>query len=703
MSSASHEKTGSWINPMEEADFRKKVKEQLKQLTEKNEPPEDLGGLFKNKIIEELRSRNLPNQSLQQFDDLINYFLQKIQQPPGVDKSITVFRITISLFSIYLAINLFKDPKICKKTLLIGLIDPLYFYAIFSDQEILALNRRYNIYENDEVIPVYQALKKIHFNELPTIIHYGLRPNGENSKTQEILLGLIHTIFKDQVATELDLIQIKPDEKSDQLSEKICYDAIHREVLLFILLERFSLLTFFDVFSNIDFLANNKYEIAVESLLIHAPMAEKIGFRWAKGRIEDGILKFWLPAEFGRIREILSRTLTDREKFILEQRQIIEKTIQASNTKAVEEFLKFTDSKLAWIKKRSDASPENVLFEKYLTALHNDFKRIQADLQTENETGEHPAWFSEAAKLSDDEFHQLYLLRFKISNSPETEEIQKILNQLRERLRDSNLVAIKSILGRPKNIYSIYRKEHERQLPPNQHHDLIGLRIIVENSKLFQKILLKCNKLDPPHSHSRNIYAYYCYNALALLQSKFKQIEKFKDFIKTPKCNGYQSLHIVYETGDINFPLLEIQIRDEEMESFAEYGLAAHWVYERAGKKSIIVNGNSTNWDILREKYNRQFEKNITVMIDNHDIQKIPTHSTALDLAYILNPEQGQRCNKVWVNNQLVSFDTILKDGDRVKIDCSATQKPNSKWLRFVNNVQVQMHIRSQLQDSHNK
>lgn len=693
-----HEKTGSWTVPMEEADFRKKVKEQLRQLTEKKEPSDGLDNLLKNKIINELASRNLPNLSQQHTEDLLNYYLQKIRSLSDTENQSTPFRITISLFSIYLAVNLFKDPQICKKALLIGLIDPLYFDAFFSDQEIYALNRRYNFYESDAVLPVYQALKKIHFNELPTIIRHGLRPDGENSKTREMLLGLIHSIFKDKSATELELIQIKPDEKSDQISEKICYDAIYREVLLFILLERFSLLTFFDVFSNADFMVNYKYEIATESLLIHASIADKIGFRWVKGRIEDAVLKFWLPAEFNRIREVLSQTLTDREKFIQEQLQTVKKIIQKSNIKAVEKCLKLTNSKLDWIKKRTKASDENALFEKYLTALSSDFKRIRTELRTENEIENHPAWFSETAKLSNDEFKQIFLLRFKIDNSTETEEIQKILKQLREQLRDSNLVAVKSIFGRPKNIYSIYRKEQERQLPPHQHHDLIGLRIIVENSEIFQKILLKSNKFDPPHSHSRNIYAYYCYNALAFIQSKFKRIAKFKDFIKAPKCNGYQSLHIVYETGNPNFPFLEIQIRDEEMENFAEYGLAAHWVYERAGKKSIIANANSTNWDILREKYNQEFEKNITVMTDNHNIQKIPTHSTALDLVYLMNPEQGQHCNKVYVNNQLVSFDTILKDGDQVKIDCSATQKPNIKWLKFVNIEQVQKKIRSQLQ-----
>jgi ppGpp synthetase/RelA/SpoT-type nucleotidyltranferase len=693
---------GNWTTVMEDSEFRKKVKEELKQFIGQKEPPERLFSLFKNKIIHELNTQNLSTDSIQHFEDLLNYYSQKHtghSEISEIERQTTALKTTTVLFSIYLAINLFKDHEILKNSFFIGMIDPLYFEPVFSEQEVFSLNRRYNFYRNDELVSVYKALKKIHAIELPTIITHGLQPNTENSNPQEMLLNLIHGIFKENAGAAPDLIFIKPNENSDRLSEIISYVASNREVLLMTILQRLALLTLLGCFSGVPFITNFKFEIAIESLLIHASIADKIGFRWAKGRIEDEILKICNPPEFNRIRAELKQTLSFREEFIQKLIKNIEKVFRKANTLAVEKCLDSLHSQQARVEKLDRQSADNVLIQKYLSYLIIDFAAILNDLRSKKATETRPAWFAQTATLTDDEFRQLYLLRFKITHSAETEELQKILNHIRGVLRDSNLVAVKTILGRPKNIFSIYRKENERQLSANQHHDLIGLRIIVENSNLFQKILLKSNKFDPRHINFNDNYAYYCYHALTLIQSKFNRIAKFKDFIKSPKCNGYQSLHIVYETKIRKFPYLEIQIRDEKMENFAEYGLAAHWIYERAGKKSVVADSNSANWTILREKYTRQLDKNITVMTENNAIKKIPTHSTVLDFAYYLNPELGHHCNKVYVNNRLVSFDTILKDGDRVKIDCSATQKPSSKWLKFVNSEQAQNNIRHQIKN----
>lgn len=683
---------------MEDSAFRKKLKDELSHFIAHPAPAEPLFELLKEKIIAKLQTRNLSPHKLQDYIDLLDYYAQKQKLTASISENVkqaTVLKMLTALYSIYLATNLFEDTDLLKKMFFIGLIDSIYAEPHFTMQDVLALNRRYTFYDGDEIVPVTKALVKIHAVEFPYIVDKGIQPDNKNYEKQKMMLELIHNILKDNQKTQLDLTEIKPDEKSDRLSEILGFIAYRREILLTAILERFAFLTFFKYFPNRSGFIHCKLEFTVESLLIHVCIADKIGFRWAKARIEDEVLKLANPDEFMRIRNELKATISRREEHIQTLIHDIEKTYKADNQKAVKKLLKVLKSRFRKIKKLNLESPEAELIKQYHSFLISDLNTILDSLKTEKNNIS--TWFAKANQLTEAEVKQLKAFKSKLICLPKEKKLQNILNQTRSQLRDSNLVAIKHIFGRPKNIFSIYRKEKERKLKINQHHDLIGIRIIVDDSSLFQKILLKCNKIDPKHKKTNKNYAYYCYNALSVIQSKYSQIAKFKDFIKAPKCNGYQSLHIVHETKEKNFPFIEIQIRDTEMERLAEYGLAAHWIYDRAGKKSIVTNSNLSNGTILREKYSQKFDKIITVMTDKYDIKKIPTHSTALDFAYYLDPDLGNHCSKVYVNDHLVSFDTILRDGDQIKIACSDTQKPTTKWLKFVNNADVQKMIRRQI------
>ncbi|MGY8781080.1 MAG: RelA/SpoT family protein [Fidelibacterota bacterium] len=260
--------------------------------------------------------------------------------------------------------------------------------------------------------------------------------------------------------------------------------------------------------------------------------------------------------------------------------------------------------------------------------------------------------------------------KLKSSNRQREKYIKTITIALLEELNNYNIEP--NVYGRPKSHASIYGKMVKRGKEFEEIYDILAVRVVVE-------------KIEE------------CYLALGILHQKFKPIqERFKDFIATPKSNGYQSIHttILGPGGK----LIEIQIRTFEMEKTAEIGVAAHWRYKDGAQdiKSVDVH---VKWlrellEILQSEENDPkefmhllkidlFSDEIFVFTPKGDLVQLPSKATPLDFAYQVHTEVGHTCLGAKVNHKVVPLNTELKNGDTVEVIASKSQSPNYGWLKF--------------------
>jgi GTP pyrophosphokinase len=225
------------------------------------------------------------------------------------------------------------------------------------------------------------------------------------------------------------------------------------------------------------------------------------------------------------------------------------------------------------------------------------------------------------------------------------------------------------ISGRPKHIYSIYKKMYRKGVPFEMVFDVRGVRIIVPNIQS-------------------------CYTALGLIHTHWRPIpNEFDDYIAAPKDNFYQSLHtaVLFDDGKT----LEVQIRTPEMDQSAEYGIAAHWRYkeefsrDEEYERRILWLRSLMEWrqDVEDAKEfvdglkSDVFEDRVYVFTPRGDIIDLPVGSTPIDFAYQVHTDVGHRCRGAKVNGKLVSLDYVLKTGEKVEILDAKRGGPSLDWL----------------------
>ncbi|MBP9722092.1 MAG: RelA/SpoT family protein [Gammaproteobacteria bacterium] len=239
------------------------------------------------------------------------------------------------------------------------------------------------------------------------------------------------------------------------------------------------------------------------------------------------------------------------------------------------------------------------------------------------------------------------------------------------------------IIGREKNIYSIYKKMKNKRIPFNEIMDIYAFRIEVATQD-------------------------DCYRALGLMHALFKPVpNKFKDYIAVPKINGYQALHTVLRGPD-GVPV-EIQIRTYEMGNLAENGVAAHWLYKSADASITTAQVRAREWfSSLLEMQNSagnslEFIENVKIDLFPHelyvftpkgDVIKLQADSTAVDFAYAVHTDIGNTCVATRIDNRLVPLSTILENGQTVEIITAKGARPNPAWLSFVQSGKAQSNIR---------
>jgi GTP pyrophosphokinase len=230
----------------------------------------------------------------------------------------------------------------------------------------------------------------------------------------------------------------------------------------------------------------------------------------------------------------------------------------------------------------------------------------------------------------------------------------------------------------------------EKHLSFAQVHDVFGFRIIVRDNMA-------------------------CYVALGLLHSLYKPIPgKFKDYIAIPKANGYQSLHTTL-FGPFGSPI-EIQIRTAEMHKIAEAGVASHWLYKSSDTSLSELQQKTHQW--LQSLLEMQSESGDSIEFLEHlkvdlcpdevyvftpkgKIMSLPRGATAVDFAYAVHTDIGNRCVAVKINQELTPLRTELRNGDRVEIITASHAKPNPLWLNFVATAKARAHIRHFLKTMH--
>ncbi|MEQ1629258.1 MAG: bifunctional (p)ppGpp synthetase/guanosine-3',5'-bis(diphosphate) 3'-pyrophosphohydrolase [Gallionella sp.] len=269
----------------------------------------------------------------------------------------------------------------------------------------------------------------------------------------------------------------------------------------------------------------------------------------------------------------------------------------------------------------------------------------------------------------------------KVARGNRREVVNKILDAVRQRLQDWHIEA--DVSGREKNIYSIYKKMQIKSLAFSEVLDIYGFRVLVNDTNS-------------------------CYVAIGALHSLFNPIPgKFKDYIAIPKLNGYQSLHTTL-FGPFGTPI-EVQIRTHEMHKIADAGVASHWLY-KSGHESIndlhkkthqwlqelleSLSQSSDSAEFLEHLKVDLFPDEVYVFTPKGKILSLPRGATAVDFAYSVHTDIGNRCVAVKVNFELVPLRSELRNGDRVEIITAAHAKPNPAWLNYVTTSKARSHIR---------
>jgi GTP diphosphokinase / guanosine-3',5'-bis(diphosphate) 3'-diphosphatase len=232
-------------------------------------------------------------------------------------------------------------------------------------------------------------------------------------------------------------------------------------------------------------------------------------------------------------------------------------------------------------------------------------------------------------------------------------------------------------------VYSTYRKMIEKHLSFSEVHDIFGIRVICKDVAT-------------------------CYLALGALHSLYKPIPgKFKDYIAIPKANGYQSIHTDL-IGHYGVPV-EVQIRTEQMHRLAESGVASHWMYKDDADKLSELQKQTHQWlqsllEIQHQSGDPQeflehvkvdlFPDEVYVFTPKGRILSLPRGATAVDFAYAVHTDIGNRCVAAKVNGELVPLRTELRNGDRVEIITASHAKPNPGWLQYVRTGKARSNIR---------
>ena len=251
------------------------------------------------------------------------------------------------------------------------------------------------------------------------------------------------------------------------------------------------------------------------------------------------------------------------------------------------------------------------------------------------------------------------------------------------------------IKGRPKSIYSIRNKMRKQNIPFEEVFDLFAIRIILDTALDNEKAL--------------------CWQVYSIVTDHYTpNPNRLRDWISTPKSNGYESLHTTVMGKHGSW--VEVQIRSKRMDEIAEKGYAAHWKYKDSNTtaesnlekwlarvRDLLEQNNHSALDFVDDFRGNLFSDEVFVFTPKGELRTLPYGSTALDFAFDIHTQIGSKCIGAKVNNKLVAINYVLKNGDQIEILTSQKQKPHEDWLRFVVSSKAKTRIKDELKEDRRK
>jgi len=263
--------------------------------------------------------------------------------------------------------------------------------------------------------------------------------------------------------------------------------------------------------------------------------------------------------------------------------------------------------------------------------------------------------------------------------------VDAIIDELEGLLKDSGIES--QVMGREKTRYSIWKKMQRKKVAFEQLSDIMAFRVMVDSME-------------------------ECYVALGIIHGKYHSVPgRFKDYISTPKPNGYRSIHTTIMGP--RRQRIEVQIRTHEMHAEAELGVAAHWAY-KGGNQPTKRDVTKYRWlrellEILEQEQKPEdfwentklelFEDQVFVFTPKGDLVELPSGATPIDFAYAIHSDIGDRCVGAKINGRIAPLNSRLSNGDQVDVITAKTQNPSPTWERFVVTGKARSHIRKYIRN----
>ncbi|SOE20674.1 GTP pyrophosphokinase [Spirosomataceae bacterium TFI 002] len=283
--------------------------------------------------------------------------------------------------------------------------------------------------------------------------------------------------------------------------------------------------------------------------------------------------------------------------------------------------------------------------------------------------------------------------KLKSSKSAREKVIEDFMKPIAKRLNDANISYY--IKGRPKTIYSIWNKIRKQQIDFEKIYDLFAIRIIIKD--------IPNDQLDKEKAA--------CWQAYSIVTDEYRpNPNRLRDWISTPRANGYESLHTTVMSYAGMW--VEVQIRTERMDEIAERGYAAHWKYKGNNSKlnqpldqwinsvrETLQAKDHSAMEFIEDFRGNLFNEEVFVFTPKGDLKVLRKGATVLDFAFDIHTEIGKKCTAGKLNGHLVSISHELQNGDQVEILTTKNQKPSEDWLRFVVTSKAKHRIKDLLKE----
>jgi len=293
-------------------------------------------------------------------------------------------------------------------------------------------------------------------------------------------------------------------------------------------------------------------------------------------------------------------------------------------------------------------------------------------------------------KFTKSEVYKAISLSLNETKKERAKYINKLTQPIKDALKKEKIKC--TIKGRPKSIFSIRNKMKQQNLKFDEVFDLFAIRVVIDSKK-------ETEKAD-------------CWKAYSIVTDYYKpNPDRLRDWISTPKVNGYESLHTTVMGPDGKW--VEVQIRSKRMDDIAEKGYAAHWKYKDTDStnkdssldswinkiRDLLENPEANAVDFIDDIKLNLFSGEIYVFTPAGDLKTLPKSATALDFAFEIHTEVGKTCLGVKVNGKLVPLSHVLKSGDQVEVITSKKQTPKKDWLTFVVTARAKSKIKTSLKE----